>query len=264
MVQMAGVARGHKLLYRWFSVPKPNQQASLRLFCFPYAGGAAAVFRSWAAGLPKEIEVCSIQLPGHGSRHSEALYDRIESLIEDLVPAILPFLDKPFAFFGHSMGALIAFELASHLRSVYRLEPAHLFVSGRTAPQVTRPERRTFDLPEREFIEELRRLNGTPPQLLEDPEVLQIALPILRADFAICQTYRFSSEHLLTCPLTAFGGLHDQEIEREGLEAWRHRTTGSFSLRMLAGDHFFLHTSQELLLQVISQKLRRFILAGYF
>lgn len=264
MVLMAGVATRHNLHRRWFNFPKPNPQASLRLFCFPYAGGGAIIYRNWPTGLPKEIEVCSTQLPGHGNRHSEVLYDRMEPLVEALVPAILPYLDKPFAFFGHSMGALIGFELASRLRSVCRLEPLHLFVSGRAAPQIPRLERRTYDLPEPEFIEELRRLNGTPQQLLEEPEVLQIALPMLRADFAICQTYRFSSEQRLSCPVTALGGVHDPEISREGLDAWRYRTSGGFSLRMLSGDHFFIHTSQVLLLEVISQELNRSIPTGYF
>jgi len=264
MAGTAGVVQRHDALSRWFSFPRPNRQASLRLFCFPYAGGGAVIYRTWPAGLPKEIEVCAAQLPGRGNRHAEPLYDRLEPLVEALVPAILPHLDKPFAFFGHSMGALISFELARRLRSLHRVEPLRLFISGRSAPQTPKPERRTYDLPEREFVEELRRLNGTPQQLLEEPEVLQIALPMLRADFAICQTYQFLPGPPLSCPLTVFGGLQDQEMGRAGLEAWRDQTTGPFALRMLPGDHFFLHTSQTLLLQWISQGLSRFISDGFF
>ena len=258
------ITPAHSAHGRWFSFPKPNQQASLRLFCFPYAGGGAIIYRNWPAGLPKEIEVCAAQLPGHGNRHSEPLYGRLEPLVEAIVPAILPYLDKPFAFFGHSMGALISFELARRLRDAYRLEPVYLLVSGRAAPQTPKSERRTYDLPEPEFVEELRRLNGTPQQLLDDPEILQITLPILRADFAICQTYRFAPERPLSCPLMVFGGVEDDEMSQEALDAWRQQTTGFFSLQMMPGDHFFLNASQPQLLKIISQRLSRFVFNGHF
>jgi medium-chain acyl-[acyl-carrier-protein] hydrolase len=166
-------------------------------------------------------------------------------------------MDRPFALYGHSMGALIAYELARRLREAGRAEPVHLFVSGCRAPQLADTRDVTYDLPDPEFIEELRRLKGTPSEVLEHEELLRLVLPLLRADFAVAQTYRYSEGPPLGCPLTAVGGLQDEEVTREQLTPWREMTTGAFSLHMLPGDHFFLHTSQDVLLEIITRQLAR-------
>jgi len=176
-------------------------------------------------------------------------------LVEAFVPHILPLLDKPFALFGHSMGAIVAFEVARQVRRLRGLEPAHLFVSGRRAPQVPSKEPHTYDLPDAEFTEELRRLNGTPPEVLDHPELMQLMLKIIRADFTLTQTYAYTPEPRLTCPMSVFGGLEDTDVRREDLAAWCEQTTGNCSLRMFAGDHFFLQAAEASLHRIIRQEL---------
>jgi medium-chain acyl-[acyl-carrier-protein] hydrolase len=241
----------------WLAYYKPNPQAEMRLFCFPYAGGSAAIFRAWVDQLPKNLEICPIQLPGRGTRLSDQTFTRLMPMVEAMAPALRPYCDRPFAFFGHSMGAAIAFELARHLRQRYLCEPVHLFVSGRSAPQFPRTEPFTYDLPDQQFIDEVRRLNGTPKEVLEHPELMEFMLPLLRADFSVIQTYAYVAGEPLNCSVTAFGGLLDGEVTREGLDGWSSHTTGRFSLRMLPGDHFFLQTSQDLLLKAVTYDLNQ-------
>ena len=241
---------------QWVRSLKPNPQAVLRLFCFPYAGGSDLTFRTWPLELPAGVEVCGIQLPGHGNRLREPLIDRMEPLVAALTPMLVPYLDRPFAFFGHSMGAMIGFELAHRLRRQHGLEPIHLFVSGRCAPQTPVTEPPTYNLPEPQLLEELRRLNGTPKEVFEQPELLKLMIPLMRTDFELCQTYAHSPEPPLNCPITVFGGLEDHDTPQTDLEAWRTQTTGAFRLYTLPGDHFFIHSSQPFILQVISQELQ--------
>jgi medium-chain acyl-[acyl-carrier-protein] hydrolase len=176
-------------------------------------------------------------------------------LVAAAAPALLPFMDRPFAFYGHSMGALIGYELARRLREEGRPGPSHLFVSGCRAPQLEDTRDPTYDLPDAEFIEELRRLGGTPAEVLDNAELLHLMLPLLRADFTLVQTYRYAEGPPLVCPLTAVGGLEDEEVTPEHLAPWRELTSGASSLHMLPGDHFFLHTSQALLLEIVARQL---------
>jgi medium-chain acyl-[acyl-carrier-protein] hydrolase len=237
--------------------PYPNPQAALRLFCFPYAGGSSIIFRSWFSSLPTSVEVCPIELPGRGTQMRLAPFTRLEPLVEALASALLPHLDKPFAFFGHSMGTLVSFELARLLRQKYDRQPVHLFVSGRRAPQIPNPNSPVHSLPEPEFKKELCRLNGTPQAVLENAELMQLLIPILRADFAVLETYVYTPEATLNFPITAFGGLQDKEVSCDELQAWQDQTNAAFSVQMFPGDHFFLHSAQSLLLHSLAQELRR-------
>lgn len=242
----------------WLAQTRPLAQVpQLNLFCFPYAGGGASIFRTWQDSLPASIKVYPAHLPGRESRLRDQPITRLPVIVEELSKAILPHLDRPFAFFGHSMGALISFELARYLRRNYEIEPHHLFVSGHRAPQLGSVLEKTSHLPEPEFIEVLRGLNGTLPEVLEHPELLALMIPLLRADFSVCETYAYSDDAPLSCPLTVFGGLQDTEITREHLAAWSEHTTGSFSLKMFPGDHFFLRTTQQLLLHTLYRDLQR-------
>lgn len=243
----------------WLVRPEPRTQARLRLFCFPYAGGGARVFQSWAAALPPFIEVCAVQLPGHEKRLREAPLRNLRQLVAALSQVLQAYADKPFVFFGHSMGAKLCFELARCLRCEHKLGPAQLFVSGCRAPHLPRDEAPTYNLPEPEFIEKLRRLNGTPREVLEHPEMMQLVAPILRADFEVVETYDYAPEPPLSCPITAIGGLQDDEVAREQLEAWRSHTSAAFVLRMLPGDHFFLHAQQAALLRVLAADLHQLV-----
>ena len=240
----------------WFSPNRLSGRAAARLFCFPYAGGGAMVYRSWLCALPEVFEVIPVRLPGRETRLNEPPFKRIEPLVEALGEAILPYLDKPFAFFGHSMGAKLAFELARHL-SRQGIEALHLFVSGARGPQVPRTEPPTYDLPEPEFIERLRDLNGTPQEVLEHPELMRLMISLLRADFELVQTYTYRPRPLLRCPVTALGGLSDRDVLREHLSAWGRETTSSFALRMFPGDHFFINTARALVLQSVFQELQK-------
>ena len=241
----------------WIVCPRPNPRASLRLFCFPYSGAGAQIFYPWANTLPPTIELCPVQLPGRGNRLAEPPFTRLVSLIRALAPAILPYLDKPFAFFGHSLGALVSFELARHLCRQRGPSPLHLFVSGHNAPQVPDSEPPIHLLPDAAFVEKLRHLNGMSKEILENTELMQLLLPVLRADFAICETYSYEAGEPLDCPISAFGGLRDEYVSRETLEAWREQTSASFSLRMFPGDHFYLNQDRPLLLRTLARELIR-------
>jgi medium-chain acyl-[acyl-carrier-protein] hydrolase len=244
----------------WMKRSKPNPQARLRLFCFPHAGGGASLFRRWANQLPGEIEVCAVQLPGRENRLAEPPFTRMPLLIGSLVHALDPYLqEKPYAFFGHSMGGFISFELARYLYKHYHTGPLKLFVAAQRAPQLPDREPPVHALPDKEFIEELRDLNGTPAEILQNAEVLEVTLPLLRADFAICETYQYIAGEPLLCPISAFGGLDDEKISRADLAAWRAQTRAPFTLRMFSGDHFFINNNQRELLQAISHELIPFL-----
>lgn len=235
--------------------PKPNPQARMRLFCFPYAGGTAAIFRNWARYLPSEIEVCAIQYPGRGGRLAEPLSEDIVDVMNACYQDLQPFLKKPFAFFGHSMGALVSYEFARRLQREGQPEPFQLFVSGCSAPHVRNIDDPTYNLPDTEFIAELRHLQGTPTEVLDNAELMQLMLPIIRADFKASQTYKYVPGPPLECPLRAFGGLKDETVPREKVEAWSEHTGGSFRAQMMPGDHFFLNSSQSLLTRIVAQEL---------
>jgi medium-chain acyl-[acyl-carrier-protein] hydrolase len=215
-----------------------------RLVCTPYAGGSSGVFRTWLQLLPPAIELDAMQLAGRGHRVGRPAHDRLDELVPELTQAIAPWLDRPFVLFGHSLGALVSFELARTLRRCFCLTPALLVVSGYRAPHL--PPRRPpiHDLPRRTFWKEIGRLHGTPPEVLADPQLTSLLEPALRADFACVETYEHVPEAPLECPIVAFGGRADAEVPVEDLAAWAEHTESSFSLSMFAGDHFFVHTEQ--------------------
>jgi medium-chain acyl-[acyl-carrier-protein] hydrolase len=243
----------------WFSFPEPKADARLRLYCFPYAGGSSSIFRNWAEEIPGEVEICLVQLPGRGARVNETPFTRVDSLVEEIADALEADLDKPFAFFGHSMGGILSFELAQWMRGNRGREPAQLFISGRCAPQIRNSEEITYNLPEPEFIKKLRQLNGTPKEAFEHAELMSLMIPILRADFEVCQTYSYEPCAPLSCGIVVYGGIDDEEVSRTDLEAWRDQTTGQYGLRMLPGDHFFVNSSKRLLLKFLSSDLRQLI-----
>lgn len=243
---------------QWFVTLKPNPQARLRLFCFPYAGSGAMIYHSWVDQFPSDVEVCLARLPGREGRLREPPLTNLAPLLQLISAETRPLLDKPFAFFGHSMGAVIAFELARMLRR--QREPEHLFISGRRAPQLPRDEPFTYHLPEAEFIATVQKLNGTPREVLEHPELMKLMLPLLRADFEVCQTYSFEPGPPLNCDMTILGGLEDPDVPRSSLVPWSEQTTGACTVRMLPGDHFFLHSSQVLLMRVLIRELMTIML----
>lgn len=197
-----------------------------------------------------------MQLPGRDRRIAEPPFTDVQLLVKAAVEALRPLFDKPFAFFGHSMGALIAFELAHSVRAELRVLPQHIFASGRRAPQMSR-EQSIYDLPKDKLLAELQQLKGTPPDVLEHPDLMELMLPLLRADFSLGDTYVFSDRPLLSCPITVLGGLLDSHESRTELQAWGDLTSGPFSLRMFPGDHFFLHSDELRLLEIIGRVLQQ-------
>ena len=216
----------------WIAKYSFNPNTKLRLFCFPYAGGGASLFASWSKSITTDIEICPIELPGHGCRLSERPFNQLKPLVEKLAEVLLTYLDKPFTFFGHSMGGLVSFELAHLLRKEYNLIPDHLFISGRRAPQIPETKPQIHRLDEPKFINELGRLNGTPKAVLENAELMELFLPILRADFTAIETYVYTPRPRLNCPITVLGGLQDFEVGCEDLEAWREQTNANFSMNL--------------------------------
>lgn len=241
---------------QWVIRYRPNDQARLRLFCFPYAGGGASIFRAWLDDLSEDIDVCGIQLPGRESRLGEVAYTRITPLVEALADALLPYLDRPFAFYGHSMGALISFALARRLRNVYNREPICLYLGAYRAPQLPNPNIKIYHLPS-EVFKVVLRADGIPETILQNEELMQAMLPTLRADFELCDTYKHEEELPLGCPFVIFGGSEDIRINPLDLQGWPVHSSAVCSLTMLPGSHFFLHSAQDLLLATISQDLQQ-------
>jgi medium-chain acyl-[acyl-carrier-protein] hydrolase len=242
----------------WIVRYRPSDAAQLRLFCFSYAGGGASIFRQWADAFPPEVEVCCIQLPGHEYRLMEPAYTRLSALLPSLVDAITPYLDRPFLFFGHSMGALISFELARQLRRTAARQPERLCLGAYRAPQLPNPNIKIYHLPT-EVFKVVLRAEGIAETILQSEELMQAMLPTLRADFELCDTYEYHVEESLECPISIFGGLADVRISEADLKAWRMHTHAAFRLSMLPGAHFFLHSAQDLLISAISQDMQEFV-----
>ncbi len=239
----------------WF--PAAAADAGLRLFCFPFAGAGAAAFRGWAEGLPSGVVVSPARLPGRESRMAEAPLRRMERLVAELAEAILPYLEQPFAFFGHSMGAVVAFELARRLRREKRPLPVALFVSGARAPQFRLGHVPPPEPSEEQFLRELDRLEGLPEAVRSNPELLRVVLPALGADTELYRNYVYSEEAPLDCPIRAYGGLEDPNVSREHIEAWGRQTTSSFAARFFPGGHFFIDTARAAFLAALSEDLAR-------
>jgi len=209
---------------------------ALRLFCFPHAGGGGAAFKAWAERLPRGVRVVPMRPPRPATPYSMA------ELVAALGDAIQPYLDQPFAFFGHSMGAVVAFELARLLRRRHRPLPRVLVASGARAPQFRRGHVPGPEPGEAEFAEALRRLQGTPREVLDNPSLMQLILPALREDAAIYRNYIYAEEPPLDCPIRAYGGAEDPNVHRPHLEAWALQTTAAFAVRLFPGGHFYLQT----------------------
>ncbi|HZT33351.1 MAG TPA: alpha/beta fold hydrolase [Bryobacteraceae bacterium] len=224
----------------WFPGLQGAPPSAIFLFCFPYAGGNAGTYRQWTPAAMPGVHAAAAHLPGRAGRIREAAYRRIGPLAEALAEALAPFTERPYALFGHSMGALVAFEVARALRRRGGRLPERLLVSGRRAPHLPNQKSAIHDLPRAEFLRELRDLEGTPDQFFTDPELLDLMLPALRADFELCHSYRFQEEEPLDCAISAFGGEQDSGISRGDLEAWRRHTRTDFRLQMLPGGHFFV------------------------
>ncbi|MBG0773344.1 thioesterase II family protein [Oleidesulfovibrio alaskensis] len=241
---------------RWLPDLKAEDEnkAGVRLFCFPYAGGGASVFRHWQVGLPSQIQVCRVQLPGRERRMQEPPHTNLVQLVREMLDALLPcFEEKPFAFYGHSMGTRIVFETALQIRNRTGLTPVHMFMAACDA--VGFPERPpAHTLPDDHFVDVIRQLKGTPEEVLANEELMNIFLPLLRADYRLKETYKPGETEPFACPITAFSGADDAETCAAGMLAWS-RHGNDLHLKTFNGGHFFLHTHADALLSEIGNRL---------
>ena len=245
----------YRVFTNWITCPRPNPQAALRLFCLPFAGGGASVYRTWGSQLPGSVEVCPVQLPGREERYGEPAFTSVIGLARAVSREMTPFLDRPYALFGHSMGALLAFEVARSLRHSKTPAPVALWLAAYQAPHAPLARAPIHQLPDNRFIEEIRRFQGTSEAVLENQELMAFVLPILRADFQACDTYRYAPEAPLGCPIVMYGGRDDNEVGPHQLEEWRAHTSVSFDRRELPGHHFFVQSHRDMLLADIERRV---------
>ena len=239
----------------WIAVQDRRPRPAVRLFCLPWAGGGASAYATWRTGFRDDVQVCPIELPGRQKRWREPAYQRIEPLAEALGDALAGELDTPYALFGHSMGALVAFELARTLRRRGLPAPLALFASGGFAPHLGWTKPKIHDQPDAVVVERLRALGGLPDEAFAEPELLELLLPTIRADFAVCETYSYRAEGPLNCSIVAYAGADDHEVPPARVAPWREHTSGSFEMQVLPGGHFFLETAREQLLESMRTRL---------
>lgn len=241
--------------HTWITCTAPNPNAALRLFCLPYAGGGSVIFHHWPKELPPTIEVCAVKLPGRESRIAESPFVSMTPLVQAMAEGLTPYLDRPFALFGHSLGGSVGYELVQELQRQHRPAPVHLMVSAARAPH--RPSRRApiHHLPTEAFIDRLRDYAGTPEQVLSNDALMELLMPVLRADFTISDTYTQTAMTPVTCPITAFCGSQDDVVPPEDVEAWQPYTHHAFTLHTIMGNHFFISSARSELIAAIRQTL---------
>lgn len=222
----------------WIRRFHPAPDAELQLFCFPHAGGSANTYFSLSRRLAPAIQTAALQYPGRMDRLREPLVDDLLRLADLTAKALLPLTTRPFALFGHSMGATLAFETARRLRT-HGASPVALVVSGRRSPTRQYPEYH-HQATDEELLAELNRLSGTSPEILRDQELMRMLLPVIRNDYKAIETYRYEPGPPLTVPITAHVGTEDPKASVEDVRAWSELTTGPFTLHTHPGGHFYL------------------------
>lgn len=236
-------------------IRQPGGARQLRMVCFSYAGGNAASFNAWQNLLNPAIEICPIQLPGRGMRFNEPGINSLSQVVEQLAQVIEPTDNIPFVFFGHSMGGLIAFELARYCKRHRLASPDHLFVSGCDAPRHRKPSRRLHELDDAALINALRDYNGTPREILDNRELMDLIIPAIRADFAMVETYRYDPGQPLDLPITVLAGKTDLHISPLQTEGWRQETTRRCAIKWFDGDHFFINSQRKAVLDCLNAAL---------
>ncbi len=235
----------------WIAYRKSKPDARIRLFCFHYFGGAASVFSQWSNDLPPEIEVCPVQLPGRENRSYEQPFTQFVPLVETLAQVLIPYLNKPFAFYGHSMGSLIGFEVVHLLRKQYGYSPIHFLLGGCSAPQAFASKWKS-----RSFSEEvILKIMEIPRQFQEDKQFMEYWMSTFRKDYQLLQSYIYSNKEPLDCPISAWGGEQDSLVSQDDISGWHQHTKSTFKQQMIPGKHLFLKSSRKLLLKAISLDL---------
>ncbi|MDN5916867.1 MAG: alpha/beta fold hydrolase [Pseudonocardia sp.] len=224
----------------WLRCYRPQPAARIRLVCFPHAGGSASWFRQWAQHLPDAVELHAVQYPGREDRFGEKCLTDMRTLADGVTDALAPLLDRPVALFGHSMGAAVAFEVAARMAGRGRGIPAHLFASARHAPHDPSPAADVHLRDDDGVVAELRRLGGTAGPLLDDPDLLPLVLPAVRADHELVETYRGHPDRVLDCPITVLLGSDDTEVTPDQARGWLSSTRAAVDVEEFPGGHFYL------------------------
>jgi medium-chain acyl-[acyl-carrier-protein] hydrolase len=244
----------------WIDTTAIDTQTKLQLFCLPYAGGGSLAFRGWSSYFtPHQIAICPIQLPGRENRLDHPPYRSLAQLIPDLADVLRLALEQtplPYAFFGYSMGSLIAFELIKYM-ALHHFSPiTALIVAAANPPHWQRKAPNLHCLPDLDLIAELQRFNGTPNAVLQNPELMALLLPLLRSDFQLLETYCYQPAPPLPLPILALGGELDQTVTISALQQWQQHTV-KFTFQTFSGHHFFIQSHQAELIQAVLQFLQR-------
>ncbi len=223
----------------------PKNQGQIRLVCFPFAGGAASTFRFWKDYTPENIELFAAQLPGREFRRKEQCLTHIDDVVKHLLPEIKTLADKPLVFFGYSMGGLVAYELVKAMYQAGLKTPVKMIFAGRGEPIAVVQEKKIYHFSDADFIRHIASFGGTPDTVLNETNIMQYFLPILKADFQVLDTYETQPPFILNCPIHAYVGNRDTMVSVERVECWRHYTNAEFSMEVEQGGHFFMNDQRE-------------------
>lgn len=243
-------------------ISQAKKEPRFRVYCFPYAGGSAGAFMPWQSAVPADVEICAVNLPSRGARWNEPAPQSMESVVQAMVGVLSTQDATPYALLGHSLGACMAFELARACQAQGLAMPQKLFVSGCDAPQVRVPPTELHQLPDDQLIEALQHYNGTPPEVLAHEELMQLVLPVIRADFSIAANYAYRPGPTLDIPITVLCGKQDPHVQAEHVSKWQAETTGACSVHWFDGDHFFIDSARSTVLARINAELQGCIAAA--
>ena len=228
----------------WILRTRPNTQARLRLLCFPYAGAGASLYSGWHSEFPTDLEVCAVQLPGRENRIGEQPWTQIEPMVRAITEELVPLLDKPIALFGHSLGALLSFEIARCLQTLGVI-PLRVFVSAHQAPQLPAATSSWHTFSDADLFRHLYNLGGTSEDVLGNEELMDLILPTFRADLSLDETYTYKPGEPLASPISIFAGRDDTTVTFADLVPWAACTVSSHSTQVFPGGHFFLASAQQ-------------------